>query len=106
MLSPIPSRRAAIRRFIGQLTESIALAVILYAVISLLIGRFEIQQVSMEPTLHEGERVIVSRWERLLAPFMTRVAHAEEEPANAATTFQHSQVVVLYPASVHEDPPL
>jgi signal peptidase I len=53
-------------------------AALLYLIISTLAGRFQIEQISMEPNFHAGQRVVVSRWERLVAPWLdgALIAHA------------------------------
>jgi signal peptidase I len=77
----------------------------LYLIISAVVGRFEIQQISMEPTFHEGQRVVISHWDRLLASFRTGVAQAAGEQT-AATAYTRGQVVVLYPDPAHAGIPL
>lgn len=44
-----------------SIIETFLLTAIIFLVVNLLVGRFQIQQVSMLPTLHEGERVIVDK---------------------------------------------
>jgi hypothetical protein len=46
---------------VREIAESVVMAVILYAIISTLVGRYQILNVSMEPNFHEGQRVVVSR---------------------------------------------
>lgn len=77
----------------------------LYFIISAVVGRFEIHQISMEPTFHEGQRVVISQWDRLLTSFRTGVAQAAGEQTTA-TAYTRGQVVVLYPDSTHEGIPL
>lgn len=96
------ARPHAVRRFVRELAESIVMAIIFYAIISTLVGRYQILNISMEPNFHEGQRVVVSRLGRLL----TDVAHAEDGQAHDSLGLKRGQVVVLYPTAQHVDPPL
>jgi signal peptidase I len=60
----------------------------------------------MEPTFHAGQRVIVIRWERLLAPVLAEIAHAEDGQSSAPFAFKRGQVVVFYPDTLHQGTPL
>src|SRR5512139_3641155 len=51
-----------------DLIETMVLVAIAFLVVNSLIGRFRIEQVSMEPNLHEGEYVIVDKISYLLNP--------------------------------------
>lgn len=82
-----------------------ARSIVLYLIISALIGRFEILQISMEPTFHEGQRVVISQWDHLLASFRTGIAHAAGEQT-VEPAYARGQVVVLYPTAAHEGIPL
>jgi len=44
-----------------DLLETLALAVIIFLVVNTFTGRYEVQSISMEPTLHEGQYLIVSK---------------------------------------------
>ncbi len=103
--TPPPTQTRAIRPLIREVAGTLVRAVALYLVITTLVGRFEIQQISMEPTFHEGQRVVISHWDRLLASLRTGVAHAAETPAETSA-YTRGQVVVLYPNSAHEGIPL
>lgn len=103
--TPPPAPPRSLRPLLREIVGTLVRAVVLYLVISALIGRFEIHQVSMEPTFHEGQRVVVSQWDRLWASFRTGVAQAAGERATAAA-YTRGQVVVLYPDSTHEGIPL
>jgi signal peptidase I len=97
-----PPKRRSLRHAVRELAESVVMAIILYAIISTLVGRYQILNVSMEPNFHEGQRVVVSRFGRLL----TDVAHAEDGQAGDSLGLKRGQVAVLYPTAVHEEPPL
>ncbi len=103
--TPPPAPRRSLRPLIREVAETLLGAIVLYVIISAVIGRFEIQQISMEPTFHEGQRVVISHWDRLLASFRTDVAHAAGEQTSA-TAYTRGQVVVLYPTAAHEGIPL
>lgn len=107
-LEPPPTQPKSIRPFIRESIGMLLRAIGLYLILTLLIGRFEIQQISMEPTLHEGQRVVISQWDRLLASLRTGVAHAAGPETNTAeiAPYARGQVVVLYPNATHEGIPL
>ena len=106
MLPPTPpAQPRSIRPLVREVVGTLVRAVVLYFIIAALIGRFEIHQISMEPTFHEGQRVVISQWDRLLASFRTGVAQAAGESTTVAA-FERGQVVVLYPNAAHEGIPL
>ncbi len=47
--------------WLRDLLETLILAVIIFLVINTITGRYEVQSISMEPTLHEGQYLIVSK---------------------------------------------
>jgi signal peptidase I len=98
----VPPKRSALRRAMREIAESVVMAVVLYAIISTLVGRYQILNVSMEPNFHEGQRVVVSRLGRLL----TDVAHADDGQASDSLGLKRGQVAVLYQNAQHEEPPL
>ena len=95
-------RHRSLRHIVRELTESIVMAVVLYAIIATLVGRYQILNISMEPNFHEGQRVVVSRLGRLL----TDVAHAEDGHSNDSLGLKRGQVAVLFPTAAHAEPPL
>jgi signal peptidase I len=97
-----PPKRSALRHAVREIAESIVMAVVLYAIISALVGRYQVLNVSMEPNFHEGQRVVVSRLGRLL----TDVAHADDGQASDSLGLKRGQVAVLYLNAQHEEPPL
>ena len=44
-----------------DLAETLVLALIIFAIVNTFTGRYEVQSISMEPTLHEGQFLIVSK---------------------------------------------
>lgn len=57
----LPIRRKDVRSFILETVESLFLAVVIYLVINALTGRFYVRGSSMEPSLHNGQYLIVSK---------------------------------------------
>jgi len=85
-----------VRRAIGELLRTAIQVLVLFLLISALIGRFEIHQVSMEPNFHEGQRVIVSKLDNIWDNLLVKTAHAAE-PGSSPFKPQRGQVVVFYP---------
>ena len=52
---------ATVWAWFRDLFETLALAVIIFLVVNTFTGRYEVQSISMEPTLHEGQYLIVSK---------------------------------------------
>lgn len=52
---------ATVWAWLRDLIETLALAVIIFLVVNTITGRYEVQSISMEPTLHEGQYLIVSK---------------------------------------------
>jgi len=102
-LEPLPPRRTSRRRVIGELLRTIVQAVLIFVILSALIGRFEIHQISMEPNFHEGQRVIVSKLDSLWSSFVG-TAHAAEDQRNSPFALKRGQVVVFNPLSHAGDP--
>ncbi len=98
----MPPKRHAFHHFVRELTESIVMAVVFYVIISTLVGRYQVLNISMEPNFHEGQRVVVSR----LGHLLTEVAHADDGKVHDSLGLKRGQVAVLYPNAQHEDPPL
>jgi signal peptidase I len=103
--APPSTQSHSIRLLVRDVVGTLVRAVVLYLIISALVGRFEIHQISMEPTFHEGQRVVISQWDRLLASFRTDVAQAAGEQTTVPA-YARDQVVVLYPDAAHEGIPL
>jgi signal peptidase I len=60
-LADTPAGGATVWAWVRDLFETLALAVIIFLVVNSLTGRYEVQSISMEPTLHEGQYLIVSK---------------------------------------------
>jgi signal peptidase I len=81
-------------------------AAALFVIISLLVGRFEIHSVSMEPNLHEGQRVLVNKLDRLWPTWLVGSAEASEGSGSSPFAPQRGQVVVFYATLDHTGTPL
>lgn len=47
--------------WLRDLVETLVLALVIFLVVNTFTGRYEVQSISMEPTLHEGQYLIVSK---------------------------------------------
>ena len=80
---------------IVELLQTAAQMLLLFMIISALIGRFEIHQISMEPNFHEGQRVIVSKLDSLWSTWFVRTAHAADNSKSSPFAPQRGQIVVF-----------
>lgn len=87
-----PRRRSPLRDLFWTGVQ----ALVLFLVLSALIGRFEVHQISMEPTFHEGQRVLVSKLDSLWSNIFVRTAHAARSPTSSPFALKRGQVVVFY----------
>lgn len=87
-----PRRRSAI----VELLKTGVQALILFLVLSALIGRFEVHQISMEPNFHEGQRVLVSKLGSIWSTLVVRTAHAAEAAPRSPFALKRGQIVVFY----------
>ncbi len=104
-----PPRFRLSRQMVRELVQTAVQAVVLYLVLTTLIGRFEIRQVSMEPNFHAGQRVVVTRWERLVAPWLAsgvNIAHAADDQPLEPPGLRRGQVVVLAQSPARGPEPL
>jgi signal peptidase I len=88
-----PRRR--VRRAILELLRTAIQVLLLFLIISALIGRFEVHQVSMEPNFHEGQRVIVSKLDSIWSNLLVNTAHAADGHGSSPFAPQRGQVVVF-----------
>lgn len=56
-----PQSKPGFLAWLRDLAETMALALIIFLLVNALTGRYEVQSISMEPTLHEGQFLIVSK---------------------------------------------
>jgi signal peptidase I len=96
-LTQEPQRdRPRARSAIADLAKTAIQALLLFVILSALIGRFEIHQISMEPNFHEGQRVLVSKLDSIWSSLFVRTAHAADSRRNSPFALQRSQVVVFF----------
>ncbi|MEN9933990.1 MAG: hypothetical protein RLZZ387_569 [Chloroflexota bacterium] len=94
---PHPQRYSPLRQ-LADVLQTVAQTALLLFIFTALIGRYEIHQTSMEPSFHEGQRVMVSQVGSVLPAWIVDRAHAAGSGA-APFDLQRGQVVVF-----HEDP--
>jgi signal peptidase I len=82
--------------WLRDLVETLLLAVIIFLLVNTLTGRYEVQSISMEPTLHEGQYLIVSK--------ITYLFHSPErgdvivlDPPNGKSTIPYIKRIVGLP---------
>jgi signal peptidase I len=98
-----PHGRTRARRAIVELLRTAIQVLVLFLVLSAVIGRFEIHQVSMEPNFHEGQRVIVSKLDGIWSSLFLRTAQAAETHTQSPFAPQRGQVVVFNPPNGEGD---
>jgi signal peptidase I len=89
-----------------ELLKMTLYASILLIISSTLIARFEIEQTSMEPNFHPGQRVIVSQAGRTYGSWVNGSAYAAHPGSAAAAGLQRGQIVVFYETDDQSVPPL
>ena len=99
---PVPARPRR-RSHVLDIIWTGAHALVLFLILSALIGRFEVHQISMEPTFHEGQRVLVSKLDSLWSSLVVRTAHAAESRRSSPFALRRGQVVVFYRAPERDD---
>lgn len=98
--------RYARQRLFENIVETTVQTVLLFVIISSLIARFEIQQTSMEPTFHEGQRVVVSQVRHMLPKWMDRTVYAADDPNDTIFGLHRGNVVVFHNDPSEQTPPL
>ena len=98
---PLRERRRA-HLAIADLAKTAIQALLLFVILSALISRFEIHQISMEPNFHEGQRVLVSKLDSIWSSLFVRTAHAADSRRNSPFALQHGQVVVFFKAPARD----
>lgn len=101
-----PRRPPLFWRVLSDTAQAALQALLIFLIISSLIGRFEIRQTSMEPNFHEGERVMVNQLGSALPAIFGSTAYAESGAASHASRLRRGQVVVFYPAAMGQGDPL
>jgi signal peptidase I len=88
--------RPRARSAIVDVLKTAIQALLLFVILSALIGRFEIHQISMEPNFHEGQRVLVSKLDSIWSTLFVRTAHAAESRRGSPFALKRGQVVVFF----------
>jgi signal peptidase I len=101
-----PRRPPLVWRALSEIAQAVLQALLIFLIISSLVGRFEIRQTSMEPTFHEGERVMVSQLGSALPSLFGSTAYADGGAASAVSALRRGQVVVFYPDEMGQGDPL
>jgi signal peptidase I len=57
----MPTIKGQIWSWLRDILETLVLAVVIFVLVNTMTGRYEVQSISMEPTLHEGQYLIVSK---------------------------------------------
>ncbi len=99
-------RRTFLRRTAIEFAQTAMQVLLIFIIISALLGRFEIHQNSMEPNFHEGQRVMVSRIGSLWSQMLVSTAHASGSDSASAFGLHRSQIIVFYENDQHEGDPL
>ncbi|MEI7769286.1 MAG: signal peptidase I [Chloroflexales bacterium] len=103
-ISPQPRRRSG--RVLIDLLKMVLYTTILLIISTTLIARYEIEQTSMEPNFHPGQRIIVSQAGRTYGSWISGSAYAAHPTSAAAVGLQRGQIVVFYETDDQSEPPL
>lgn len=106
MQQPHAQRLKHLRRLLRDILQATVQSMLLLIILLSVVGRFEIEQTSMEPNLHEGERVIVNQLGTVLPARLARTAHAASHTDAKTLGLKRGQVVVFYPTLQRSEPPL
>jgi len=63
-----PQSKPGFLAWVRDLAETLILALVIFALVNTFTGRYEVQSISMEPTLHEGQFLVVSKMAYWLRP--------------------------------------
>lgn len=92
------NRREIRRRITPEVAgtlQMLAELLLLFWIFSGIVSGFEIHQTSMEPTFHEGQRVIVNKLGGLMERWVVGVAHAANDSQHVPFAPHRGQVVVF-----------
>ena len=92
---------SAFKVWFRDLVETLLLAAIIFLLVNTLTGRYEIQSISMEPTLHEGQYLIVSKAAYWLHP-PERGDIIVLDPPNGRSTIPYIKRVIGLPGETIE----
>lgn len=68
-VSQSPNKRSAWTGFAWEVLQTLIMAVILYFLIDVVVGRVRVENISMEPTLQEGQFILVNKLAYRLGDF-------------------------------------
>jgi signal peptidase I len=88
-------QRRPLRRALVDMVQTGAEVLLLFLICSALLGGFEIHQNSMEPTFHEGQRVIVSKLNGVLPGWLVSTAHAADGDRSTPFGLHRGEIVVF-----------
>ena len=88
--------RRSIRHGITELSYALVQTLLVFLIFTTLIGRFEIHQTSMEPTFHEGQRVMVSQVRSFWLHHFIQSVQAANDNRNDLLRLKRGQVVVFF----------
>lgn len=95
-MSQQPSQPKPQRKILHPIIRTCIQSSLLFLLLTTFLGRFVIRQTSMEPTFHEGQRVLVSRIGSFWNDFFIGTAHASGRPTPDIVLFRRGQVAVFY----------
>lgn len=67
--APVPQKRPAWLTFFWEVLQTLVMAVILYFMIDAVVGRVRVENVSMQPTLHQDQFILVNKLAYRLGDF-------------------------------------
>ena len=76
---------------------------LLFWIFSGVVSGFEIHQTSMEPTFHEGQRVIVNKLGGLMERWVVGVAHAADDTPHVPFAPHRGQIVVFRSLTIADE---
>ena len=103
MIQEPQRKRPRGRSALVDLLRTAIQALLLFVLLSALIGRFEIHQISMEPNFHEGQRVLVSKLDSIWSNLFVRTAHAAESRRDSPFALKRGQVVVFFKTASRDE---
>jgi signal peptidase I len=98
-------RQTPAQRLIVDVLQTMTQVVLVFLIISALIGRFEIQQHSMDPNFYEGQRVVVSRLDSLWSSMFISTAQAADH-SSSPFALHRGQIAVFYETADRDGDPL
>jgi signal peptidase I len=101
-----PRNWPRLRRMLIDAVQMATQTVLIFVLLTTVVGRFEIRQTSMQPNFVAGQRVIVSQLGSLLPGWLVGSAHAAPGEQVAPRDLRRGQVVVFYRDPGRRDDPL